>query len=56
MNLDYDWPVLQYQDNAKNLRKGQFAQHLKNGSDIYEHVLLILSNNSNYRFAMDTAH
>ena len=34
----YDWPVLQYQDIAKNLTKGQFAQYLKNGSDINGHV------------------
>ena len=34
----FDWPILQYQDIAKNLTKGQFAQNLKNGSDIYEHV------------------
>ena len=29
---------LQYQDIVKNLTKDQFAQNLKNGSDIYEHV------------------
>ena len=34
----YDWPILQYKDIAKNLTKGQFAQNLKNGSDIYQHV------------------
>ena len=38
VNLDYDWPILQYQDIAKNLTKGEFAQNLKNRSDIYEHV------------------
>ena len=38
MNLDFDWVILQYQDIAGNLKKGQFAQNLKNGSDIYEHV------------------
>ena len=38
----YDWLVLQYQDIAKNLTKGQFAQNLKSGSDIYEHVQFIL--------------
>ena len=32
------WAILQYQDIAKNLTKGQFVQNLKNGSDIYEHV------------------
>ena len=34
----YEWPILQYQSIARNLKKGQFAQNLKNGSDIYEHV------------------
>ena len=34
----YEWPILQSQDIAQNLTKGQFAQNLKNGSDIYEHV------------------
>ena len=35
-----DWPtLLKYQDIAKNYLKGQFAQNLKNGSDIYEYVL-----------------
>ena len=29
---------MQYKDIAKNLTKGQFAQNLKNESDIYEHV------------------
>ena len=32
-------PILQHQDIAKHLAKGQFAQNLKNESDIYEHVL-----------------
>ena len=36
----YDWPILKYHDIATNLKKGQFAQNLKNGSDIYEHVHL----------------
>ena len=31
-------PFLQSQDIAQNLTKGQFAQNLKNGSDIYERV------------------
>ena len=35
----YDWPILLYQDIAKNLTKSQFAQNLKNGSDIYERGL-----------------
>ena len=30
--------MLQYQDIAKNLKKGQCAQNLKYGSDIYEHI------------------
>ena len=30
----------QYQDIAKNLSKGQSAQNLKNGYDIYETVLI----------------
>ena len=37
MNLDF-WPILQYQDIAKNLTKGQFAQNLKNRSDTNEHA------------------
>ena len=36
----YEWSNLQYQDIAQNLRKGQFAPNLKNGSGIYEHVQL----------------
>ena len=36
--LGFHWPILQYQDIAKSLTKGQFAQNLKNGSDIYAHV------------------
>ena len=40
MNLDYDWPILQYQDIAKNLTKGEFAQNPQNRSDIYEYVLI----------------
>ena len=31
----------QYQDIAKNLSKGQSAQNLKNGYDIYETVLIM---------------
>ena len=33
--------LFQYQDIAKNLTNGQFAQNIKTGSDIYEHVHLI---------------
>ena len=40
VNLVYDWPILQYQDIAKSLTKGEFAQNSKNRSDIYEHVLI----------------
>ena len=40
VNLAYDWPILQYQDIAKSLTKGEFAQNSKNRSDIYEHVLI----------------
>ena len=41
MNLDL-WPrFLQSQDIAKKLAKGQFAQNLKNESDIYKHVLIM---------------
>ena len=32
---------LQYQDIAKNLTNGWFAQNLKNGFNIYEHIPLI---------------
>ena len=38
MNLDLWLAYFTVQDIAKNLRKGQFAQNLKNESDIYEHV------------------
>ena len=34
----FDWPILQYQDIAKNLANVQFSQILKNLSDISEHV------------------
>lgn len=40
INWIYYWPILQYQDIAKNLPKGQFAQNLKNEFDIYENVYL----------------
>ena len=33
--------ILQYQDIAKNLTNGWFAQNLKNGFNIYEHIPLI---------------
>ena len=29
VNLDYNWPILQYQNIAKNLTKGEFAQNPK---------------------------
>ena len=32
--------ILWYQDFAKNFKKDQFSQKLKNGSDIYEHFKL----------------
>ena len=43
MNLDYDWPILECQDIAKNFKKCQFPQNLINGSDIYEHVHVFCS-------------
>ena len=32
--------ILLYKDFAKNFKKSQFAQKLKNGSDSYEHFKL----------------
>ena len=34
----YDWSILQWQDIAKNVTKGQLAQNLKNESNIYERI------------------
>ena len=36
--------IIQYQDIAKNLKKGKFAKKFKNWSDIYEHVQYIWKN------------
>ena len=38
----YYCPFLQYKDIAANLPKGQFLLTVKNGSDIYEYVLMAL--------------
>ena len=35
----YNWPISEYQDIVENLTMGQFAWNLKNGYDIYEHVI-----------------
>ena len=43
INLDLWLAFLWCQDIAKNLTMDEFAQNLKNGLDIYEHVLYTFS-------------
>ena len=48
INWIFDWPMLQYQDIAENLTKDEFAQNLKYGSDVYEHVVGIFQNTQTF--------